>query len=66
MKYESYAIWPDHVYTNEFGKHVSYDTHDSKEQAQAVCNLLHQRGFGGNGKDFPLETGVNVIGEDAK
>lgn len=39
----------------------STDTHDSKEAAEAVCRLLEQHGFGGEGKIFPVSTRVERI-----
>jgi hypothetical protein len=34
------------------------DEHDTREQAQAVCDMLEREGFGGEGKMFPVKTWV--------
>ncbi|MGI9569269.1 MAG: hypothetical protein ACR2PH_05920, partial [Desulfobulbia bacterium] len=56
MEYQSHAEWPDHVYTNELGKHISTDKHLSKEEADSACRGLEREGFGGMGKEFPIQT----------
>ncbi len=56
-KWRSCAKWPINV-TTTFPNNVSKDTHDTKEQAEGVCSLLHKDGLGGNGKIFPLTTWV--------
>ncbi len=50
ISFTSNAEWP-HV-------KPSYDNHFSHEQAQAVCNGLELRGFGGDGQVFPVKTWV--------
>lgn len=40
---------------------ITTDTHQYKEQAQAVCDLLERMGFGGDGKVFPVRTWVEVV-----
>lgn len=58
-KWRSIAVWPDTIKVgNEVGKNESDDTHDSREAAQAVCDLLQKHGFGGDGKVFPISTRV--------
>lgn len=61
IKYKSNAKWEDYVYTNEYGKHVSSDTHNTKEQAHDSCKMLKCKGFGGMGKDFPKKIWVSCI-----
>jgi hypothetical protein len=56
-KYRSCAKWPVQVST-EYPHNVSKDTHDTKEQAEGVCSLLHRDGLGGDRKIFPLQTWV--------
>jgi len=57
-KFKSVAIWPTGV-----GIHIteSSDTHDTREQAEAVCKMLRRDGFGGDGKIFPIETRVEEV-----
>jgi hypothetical protein len=57
MKYTSNAEWPKTVSLGNTDN-TSSDTHDTHEQAQAVCDWLNLKGFGGNGKVFPLRTWV--------
>ena len=58
MKYTSNAKWPrmDAYIGNS---DVTSDEHDTKEQAQAVCDILEREGFGGEGKMFPVKTWVS-------
>lgn len=53
MKYVSVAIWP-----KSSGIGISTDEHDTKEQAQVVCQMLHKNGLGGDGEVFPTHVGV--------
>lgn len=59
MNYISHAIWP-----KDAGIHLgnedneSTDTHGSREAAEAVCQMLEDRGFGGDGNVFPVKTWV--------
>lgn len=55
-RWKSVAYWPEGC-CPAIGN-VSDDLHYSKEAADAVCWLLHQNGFGGDGKYFPLRTEV--------
>lgn len=48
---------------NIVGQNESDDTHGSYEQAQAVCDLLRKRGFGGEGEIFPVSTRVEPVWE---
>ena len=59
--WKSYAEWPEGVYTNEYGKNISSDTHKTEEEANGVCRMLHRIGFAGTGKHFPLKTWVEKI-----
>jgi hypothetical protein len=56
MKYKSIASWPANA-----GIGISEDTHDTREQAQAVCDMLQNLGLGGEGKIYPLATEVREI-----
>jgi hypothetical protein len=42
---------------------ITTDTHDTKEQAEGVCKLLNQYGFGGNCRLFPVETWIDPVSE---
>lgn len=52
-KFTSHVEWPA-----ETGIGVSEDTHDTREQADAVCSIIKVWGLGGEGKVFPLKTWV--------
>jgi hypothetical protein len=62
MKYKSIAQW-DKNQVKYLGNvdNISEDTHDTKEQAEAVCRLLERDGFGGNGKFFPIRTWTEPV-----
>ena len=67
IAWRSIAVWPDTIRVgNVVGKNESDDTHDSKEQAEAVCKLLEKEGFGGNGHVFPISTRVEPVFESEK
>lgn len=51
-KYKSFAMWP--VGTVGDGRDITDDIHNTKEQAEGVCDLLRQNGFGGDLNVFPL------------
>ena len=69
----SCAEWPEDVYTNEYGKHVSTDRHyigsDVSEalievrSGKSICGRLEKEGFGGMRKAFPVRTWVEVHSE---
>lgn len=65
MKYTSNAKWPrmDAYLGNA---DVTSDEHDTKEQAQAVCDILEREGFGGEGKMFPVKTWVEAKSPNAR
>ncbi len=61
-KFKSIAVWPaDAGLCLGNTANESDDTHYSREQADAVCLALRTRGFGGDGKIFPLSTRVEEI-----
>ena len=62
--WESWAIWPLECYPYDNGK--TTDTHSTEEAAQAVADMLKRYGFGGDGKYFPLETGITHLEEKVK
>lgn len=60
--WRSIAVWPDTIRVGHIvGKNESDDTHSSREQAEAVCGLLREHGFGGDGKVFPVSTRVEPV-----
>ncbi len=62
MKFRSVAVWPNTIKVgNVIGKNESTDTHDTEEQAEAVCRMLLRDGFGGEMEVFPLSTRVEVV-----
>jgi hypothetical protein len=58
-KWKSHAEWPE----PNHGVQFSEDTHDTREQAQSVCDMLQREGLGGEGKVFPIQTWVTEIKE---
>jgi hypothetical protein len=59
VTYTSHATWPTGVGISLGNiQNESTDTHGDKAAAEAVCQLLHERGFGGDGQVFPLMTWV--------
>ena len=58
MKYISVAQWPPG--TLHFSNDISTDKHNTQEQAEVVCKMLEEDGFGGEGKIFPVQTWVQV------
>lgn len=59
MEFISKAYWPKDAGLSLGNTECSStDTHDTEEQAQAVCSALHKHGFGGEGKIFPVKTVV--------
>ena len=42
---------------------ITSDEHDTKEQAQAVCDILKREGYGGDRKMFPVETWIEEKNE---
>lgn len=58
----SVVVWPDTVNVGSASsENESVDEHDSPEAAYAVCRMLKQNGFGGEGKVFPISTRVELI-----
>lgn len=61
-QWKSIAVWPDTIKVgNTVGKNESFDFHNSKEAAYAVCKLLQKHGFGGDGEVLPLSTRVEEV-----
>lgn len=60
--WRSIAVWPETIRVgNTVSKNESDDTHSSRGQAEAVCKLLQEQGFGGEGKVFPVSTRVEPV-----
>lgn len=60
-KYQSNAQWPLDVYRGMDGTGISTDTHQTREQAQGVCDGLRREGFGGERKHFPTRVWVSQV-----
>lgn len=60
-KYQSNAQWPLDVYRGMDGNGISTDTHRTKADAQAVCDILRREGFGGERKNFPIRVWVSEV-----
>lgn len=62
MSWKSIAVWPETISVgNIVGKNESSDTHETEDQAIAVCRLLAIHGFGGMGEVFPLSVRVEEV-----
>jgi len=59
FRWQSVAHWP--AGTISSAGDISDDTHDTRSQAEAVCNLLKAEGFGGNRRVFPKATRVEAV-----
>lgn len=57
--FKSCAIWPAGC-CREIGN-FSEDMHPTRGNAQAVCSLLQSKGFGGDGKFFPVVTWIEPV-----
>ena len=57
-KHKSNAQWPIGT-LNGHNYDISTDRHDTKEAAQAVCDMLSKNGFGGDKKVFPVMVWVS-------
>lgn len=65
MSWKSFAEWREEAghYLSEAGPRISTDTHETEDQARAVCEILQRDGFGGLGKIFPKRTWVEEVAE---
>lgn len=57
-RWRSCARWPKGTLSACDPPDTSDDTHDTRDQAVAVCFMLRRDGLGGNGTVFPLETWI--------
>lgn len=62
MRWRSCAKWAPAL---RFDHDITTDTHDTKEQAEAVCSMLRQWGLGGQGNWFPVETWTEPVEQEA-
>ena len=61
-KYRSVAKWPKDQGINLGNtENESEDTHQTREEAEAIAAMLQQRGFGGDGRIFPIATRIEEI-----
>lgn len=56
--FTSNVEWPKGTIAGGDGD-VTIDRHQTKEQAEAVCNILRRQGLGCNGKIFPVRAWVD-------
>lgn len=62
-EWKSCARWPEGTVSEP--DNITTDTHQTADQAYAVCQLLKREGFGGLGKVFPLAAWVEAVEEPA-
>jgi hypothetical protein len=63
-RFKSNARWPKGTFDSD--GNVTTDTHDTEGQAKGVCKLLRDRGAGGAGEVFPLETWTTEVRPDSE
>lgn len=63
MKYKSCAAWPKGTFDDLPTPNETSDTHDTLEQALAVCQALVKNGAGGDGKAFPIRAWMERVFE---
>lgn len=62
MSWKSFAQWPEgHFFFSTGDKNTTEDTHATKEQAEAVCEILRREGLGGERIHFPVKTWVEEV-----
>ena len=61
-RWRSNAQWP--TGTVKYLNDVTEDTHGSKEEAEGVCRLLRENGFGGNRQVFPVRVWAEPVPND--
>lgn len=59
--WESYATWDRNKINLHNDLNESTDTHESEEEAVGVVFLLRKFGFGGEGRIFPITSGVRRV-----
>lgn len=65
MTIKSVLIWPEEICLgwHSSTENKSEDTHHSQSAAEAVCMTLIRKGFGCDGKVFPLNARVEINGK---
>ena len=58
-RWKSCAQWPTGTIAGS--NDISTDEHGTREQAEAVCQLLRENGFGGDHQIFPVRTWVEPL-----
>jgi len=58
MTYVSHAKWPKGPVNLGNTENESTDTHGSRAQAETVCRMLEENGFGGDHQIYPIRTWV--------
>jgi hypothetical protein len=59
--YKSNAEWIRYELNMGIEHNVTSDCHESEDEAKAVCRLLEEKGFGGEGVVFPVRTWVSPL-----
>lgn len=59
-QFTSNAQWPEGTLLGS-NRDVSTDTHLDRAQAENVCTMLEDNGFGGEGEVFPVRTWVDEV-----
>lgn len=61
IAWRSVAIWPYPAVDLSNHNNSSSDDHSTEQYARSICNRLRSRGFGGEGKIFPIELRVEPV-----
>jgi hypothetical protein len=63
MPWQSFAQWKksEVLILPENPRNETTDTHESAEAALGVIRLLQREGYGGDGRIFPVLTGVREV-----
>ena len=59
MAYKSCALWPKGC-ADAIGNY-SEDTHETREAAEAVRDMLKRDGFGGDRQNFPIKAWIEMV-----
>ena len=63
MNWKSLAEWPAGTICTGRTDNITEDWHHSREDAEGVCKMLEQFGFGGDGEIFPVSTWTEKVEE---
>lgn len=57
-RFVTHAKWPFGLYRQPGYASITTDTHETREEAEAVCRLLEKEGYSGEGDWFPVRTWI--------